>query len=314
MPAKHTEWVDNGPSMELGERAGARDIVGTSRHREVCALIQFTASRRFVLTRDFSDDVARLRAYNQRRLRLRAVPVSAIRGTVGRGDLLQSSRLREWTHTQRYRNILRAMSAGVSFPPVELYLLDGCYYIRDGHHRVAAACQIGILDLDAEVTECLPTTDSLAAAWHAERTAFERDTGLMDPHVRRSDGYALLRRQIAEHGWYLGERGQPPHSFAEAAARWEREIYRPVLALLDRFGMLTRLADHTPTELYLAVCDHKWYRSERLERDVGFPNAVAGYARLQRPGLLGRLLDCLEVVTASLHALTEIHFGLNLEG
>jgi len=32
-------------------------------------------------------------------------------------------------------------------------------------------------------------------------------------------------------------------------------------------------------ELYLAVCDHKWYRSERLARDIGFPAAVDDVAR-----------------------------------
>ena len=156
---------------------------------EVCSIVP---SRRLVLTRDFSRDVALLSAYNQRRLGLRAVPVAAVTGTVGRSELCTPARLAGWLKSQRYRGILRATLAGECLPPVELYLLDGHYYIRDGHHRVAAAHQVGILDVDAEVIECLPMPGAPAADWHRARTAFERDSALNGLHVRRSDGYELL--------------------------------------------------------------------------------------------------------------------------
>jgi hypothetical protein len=243
----------------------------------------------FVLTRDFSQDVAQLNALNQRRLGLRAVPVAAITGTVGRTELRAPSNVATFLETTRYRGIRLALSRGEVLPPVQLYLLDGHYYIRDGHHRVAAARQLGILDLDATVIECLPMPATPAAAWHQARSAFERSTGLTDLHVRRSDGYDLLRRQIAEHGWYLGERGEAPRSFVEAAGLWVREIYWPVIADLTQRGVLDRIADLTATELYLAVCDYKWYRSERLDRDVGFAAAVAGFARMRQHPLLSRL-------------------------
>lgn len=268
---------------------------------------------RFSLTREFGADVSRLRAYNQRHLRTRAVPVSAIQGTVGRPDLCVPSRLAEWRKTSRYRKILHAVSVGTSLPPVELYLLDGHYYIRDGHHRVAVAHELGILDVDAEVIECLPTADPDAAAWHTARSAFELDTGLGELHVRRPDGYDLLRRQIAEHAWYLGERDPTPRGFVEAAARWEREIYRPVVGELDRYGVLDRVPDLTATELYLAVCDHKWYRGERLDRDVGFAAAVLSFARLQRPGWRGRMVEWIERACRLLDWLAESPPALRME-
>jgi len=251
-------------------------------------------TRPFILTRDFSRDVALLNALNQRWLGLRAVPVAAITGTVGRPGLCTPARMAEFRATHRYQGIVFAMARGDGLPPVDLYLLDGHYYIRDGHHRVVAARDLGILDLDARVIECLPMPGAPAAAWHRARAAFERATRLTDLHVRRPDGYNLLWRQIAEHAWYLGERGQAPHAFAEAAARWKQEIYRPVVVDLDRRGVLDRIRDVTAAELYLAVCDHKWYRSERLERDVGFAAAVAGFARMHRHPRLSRLGRWLE--------------------
>jgi hypothetical protein len=238
--------------------------------------------RFFPLCRELGPDVQLLNAYNQRRLGLRAVPIAAITGTVGRADLCQPARQAAWAESARYRGLRRALAKGMSLPPVELSLLNGHYYIRDGHHRVIAAAELGILEIDAEVIECLPAPAEPAASWHRARRAFERDTRLSHLHVRRPDGYELLRRQIAEHAWYLGERGKSPAGFAEAAARWEREVYRPVVADLTRRGLLERAPDLTEAELYLAVCDHKWYRSERLSRDVGFAAAVADFVRLRR--------------------------------
>lgn len=273
-------------------------------------MFEFYRSPRFRLTRDFSRDVALLSAFNQRRLGLRAVPVAAITGTVGRTELCTPARMAEFMGSSRYHGIVFAMSRGDGLPPVDLYLLAGHYYIRDGHHRVAAARELGILEIDARVIECLPSSDAPAAAWHRARVAFERATGLTNLHVRRPDGYDLLRGQIAEHAWYLGERGESPRSFAEAAARWEREVYRPVVAELDRRGVLDRMPDLTVTELYLAVCDHKWYRSERLERDVGFAAAVASFARMHRYPWLARLRRWLEDEWSGLgRVLAERTFG-----
>lgn len=246
------------------------------------------------IRRDFGRDVALLGAFNQRRMGLRAVPLAAVTGTVGRTELCNPDRLTEFRGTHRYQGIVFALARGDGLPPVDLYLLDGHYYIRDGHHRVAAARELGILDLDARVTECLPAPEAPAANWHRARSAFERLTGLPGLHVRQSDGYDLLRDQIAEHAWYLGERGAPPRVFPDAAASWQREIYRPVVAELDRHGVFERTPDLTATELYLAVCDHKWLRSERLERDVGFAAAVAGFARMRRHPWLWRLGRWLE--------------------
>ena len=232
-----------------------------------------------ILTREFGPDQTALDAYNRRPLGPREVPLAAITVTVGRPDLCNPRRMALWRRKHRYRRTLAAAEEGRPLPPVSLALLGGNYYIVDGHHRLAAMRQTGALEADAEVIEFLPTPASPAAAWHRARADFERDTGLIGLHLRQVEGYEWLRRQIAEHGWYLGERGGAPRSFAAAALAWERAVYWPVLGILSAHGVPDRLPALTPTELYLAVCDHKWYRSERLAHDIGFAAAVADYAR-----------------------------------
>src|SRR5690242_3070037 len=62
--------------------------------------------------------------------------------------------------TQRLKRIIRAMENGVEMPPLDLYKLKSDYYVLDGHHRVAAARQLGQLYLDAIVTELVPARDT----------------------------------------------------------------------------------------------------------------------------------------------------------
>jgi len=52
----------------------------------------------------------------------------------------------------RWINIAVAIRKGRQLPPVELIELDGCYYIRDGHHRVSVAQATGQKEMEALVT------------------------------------------------------------------------------------------------------------------------------------------------------------------
>ena len=46
------------------------------------------------------------------------------------------------------------MSDGLPLPAIEVYKLGDCYYVLDGHHRVAAARAASQISIDAEVIEC----------------------------------------------------------------------------------------------------------------------------------------------------------------
>lgn len=86
------------------------------------------------------------------------VEVARVVGSVDRAtelgaDFRPSSS--EWRRDdeQRFQRVLAAMERGNSLPAVELYQLGYGYYIMDGHHRIAAARQLGQLDIDANVVE-----------------------------------------------------------------------------------------------------------------------------------------------------------------
>ncbi|HZS86333.1 MAG TPA: hypothetical protein VFE42_02445 [Chloroflexota bacterium] len=86
----------------------------------------------------------------------------AVERVVGSVDAAKAASLRPdflprrlGAQSPRYREVEEAMYTGTPLPAIEVYGLDGAYYVLDGHHRVAAARALGQLYLDALVHEFL---------------------------------------------------------------------------------------------------------------------------------------------------------------
>jgi hypothetical protein len=97
---------------------------------------------------------------------MHTIATDQIVGSVGRSRELRSDFTfrRGPSLTDRHRSIARAMRAGKTLPPLELYALTVQatgptpadrreYFVVDGHHRVAMARRLGQDYLDAHVVE-----------------------------------------------------------------------------------------------------------------------------------------------------------------
>jgi hypothetical protein len=84
---------------------------------------------------------------------LRAVSIDDIRGTEGRVDDFDDAfdPLSDRTRG-RWLGIFVARSQYTSLPPVELIQVGNIYFVRDGHHRISVARDMGGQAVDAEVT------------------------------------------------------------------------------------------------------------------------------------------------------------------
>ncbi|MGH2390776.1 MAG: DUF4032 domain-containing protein [Chloroflexota bacterium] len=195
--------------------------------------------------------------------------------------------------TARLRGIIQAMEDGAHFPPIEVYRLDGACYVLDGHHRVAAALQVGQLYLDAVVTECLPRVDS-ANPLQAARIDFGLRTGLRTVAFSSPARYGQALRQIQEHRWYLNERGRRA-SLREAAEDWRQQIFAPVARQLTAAHLLQSGGTVEEGDLYLQVSDLKYGVSRERGHDIGFAAAIREWANRHRQpdrlGFLGRWAD-----------------------
>jgi len=117
------------------------------------------ASQTAVLPSLFDAHPAAIRA-PRRAIGLRSVPIDRVVGTMrhpsqNTADFLPLPRLRGQNWRARWQRITRAMDRLETLPSVELVQVGNDYYVADGHNRVAAARQIGAVDIDAAVTQLL---------------------------------------------------------------------------------------------------------------------------------------------------------------
>ena len=101
------------------------------------------------------DDVTGARGrVGQRPLGLLVVRLDSIVGTVDRDrDYDRQFRPTSNRPRERWERIAAAIRRGEALPPVDLYLVGGLHFVRDGHHRVSVARALGHETIDAYVTE-----------------------------------------------------------------------------------------------------------------------------------------------------------------
>jgi len=225
--------------------------------------------------RSFADDAARTGPVAPRSLGLRTVEVARIVGSVGRAaELDESFRVPSRTRVerQRYERILAAMERGDPLPPVVLYKLGYGYYVVDGNHRVAAARELGQLEIEAEVTEFVPIGDPQTQRVFSERRGFERTTGLTRIGAARPGHYPRLEEMIHDFAQTHGF-----ESLREAARTWEVEVYRPVARRIRALRLAQYFPDERTADIYVRLSDFRDQESEREGRVLDWEEALARF-------------------------------------
>ncbi len=226
--------------------------------------------------RSFDDDATRAGPLRRRTLGVRTIEVGRIIGTVGRvrelGPDFRPIKKRK-PDEDRLNSIRVAMEEGKTLPPLELYKLGFGYYVLDGHHRVAIAREMGVVEMEAEVTEFVPLADAEAARTFAERRAFERSTGITDIGANHPESYKRLGEMIeayrAEHDIL---------DYRAAAQRWYGSVYRPLWHQIRE----ERLTRYFPGDRSADFVARIWaWRNEMLEHGaplVSWEAALDGFA------------------------------------
>jgi hypothetical protein len=87
--------------------------------------------------------------------------------------------------------------------------------------------------------------------------------------------------EIQETRAMLAQKNNPNMSLTAAAYYWLENLYLPVIRQLEPLLSTDSdiAANLSPAELYCQVLEHKWYLSEKAERDVGHQTAVKDYLK-----------------------------------
>jgi hypothetical protein len=216
--------------------------------------------------RSFDADAERRGPLARWVLGLRTVEVSRIVGSVGRAaelDLSFRTSNRSPAERERYERVLRGLRGDASLPPVVLYKLGAAYYVLDGNHRVAAAKELGQVEIEAEVTEFVPLDDAEAQRIFAKRRRFEAATGLTRIAAAHCpDTYPRLAGMVRRFALASGLADSQ-----QAARRWYEQVYRP-LARGVRARDLTRRFPGSQVADLVAMVDAFREPVERHEKKV----------------------------------------------
>jgi nucleotide-binding universal stress UspA family protein len=230
--------------------------------------------------RSFAEDAARAGPVAPREMGIRTVEIARIIGSVGRaGDLDATfrSRVRRGEDDGRFERILALMRDGVTLPPVALYKLGYGYYVLDGTHRVAAARQLGQLEIEAQVTEFVPLGDPQAQRVAVERRSFEQATGLRRIGVVTPGHYPRLENMIRD---FAREHGID--DVLEAARRWDTQIYQPIAAKIRRRGLSQRVPGARTADIFIQLAADRADFARREGRELSWDDAIK--RRKRAPG------------------------------
>ena len=226
--------------------------------------------------RSFTEDSESAGPVSPRSLGIRTVAVSRIIGSVGRASELESS-FRSVSHRRaeeaRYEQVRKAMNRGVSLPPIVLYKLGYGYYVLDGNHRVAAAKELGQLEMDALVTEFVPLSDPQSQRVFSERRAFEQATGLLRIGAACPGQYHHLEDMVRA---YASEHGI--EDLREAARRWEGEVYRPAAQKIHAQRLTSQIAGERTADVFVRVSNFRDEHARLTGRVLSWNEAIASCA------------------------------------
>lgn len=165
----------------------------------------------------------------------------------------------------RWTRIYRAMVEGDELPPIDVYKVDGSYYVIDGHHRVSVAKKLGRPSINARVIDVKTRAplgrgvDAGELLRAAEYAAFLETTQLhrARPEARlecsRLGRYDEILRHIVGHGYFLSLERQRQVSLQDAAASWYDNVYRPIAEAIRKHRVLDKLRGWTEADVYVEV-------------------------------------------------------------
>lgn len=221
----------------------------------------------------------RLKAVETPRRQLEYIPLDAIVGSVGRyQDFNRSFMPLSDAQKGRWVDVQQAMTSLEGVPPIEVYKLGGAYFVKDGHHRVSVARQLGAKRIEAYVTQVaarVPVSadldqDELIIATELanflERTNLDRLRPEADLTVTAPGRYPELLEHIEVHRYFMGIDLSRPVEWEEAVVHWYDEVYLKVARAIRDYHLLDEFPGRTEADLYLFLSEHRG----RLEREFGW--------------------------------------------
>jgi hypothetical protein len=213
---------------------------------------------------------SRLRQQNQLYRGVHEIELDQIVGSVGRYHEFtrQFLPLRDDLR-ERWVGVDTLTLASDGWPPVELYQVGAVYFVKDGHHRVSVARQLGIPSVEAHVWEfpadvVITPEDSFDEVLiRLEERRFLEQTGLDNRYPDHNltftapCRYDELLIQIEDLRQKLTQIDGYEKSFPEAVEDWYELIYLPIIQIIHDSGLLAEFPGRTEADLFVWLSMHR---------------------------------------------------------
>jgi len=222
---------------------------------------------------------------------MQAVPISQIVGSEGRyRDFNKYFLPRREFLRNRWEQVDMAQIRDIPLPAIQLYEIGGVYFVRDGNHRVSVVRSQGGEAIDAEVTslsteiEIKPTmtVEELKAEVvnyekkiFYEKTSFGELTGDTELDFTNPGRYDVIYNHILVHKYYLNQNSERELSFDEALVSWYKNVYSPIIKIIDEDMLCLNFPGRSPSDLYVWIVKH-W---DHLKKSNGVYYSAADASR-----------------------------------
>lgn len=218
-----------------------------------------------------------------RYLGLQTIAVKRITGSVNRWQDFDRHFRSEKADQKKLQSILTAIERDVILPPITVYKIKNHYYIIDGNHRVVVAKINKQIDIDAEVYELIPPTDSIEHLLWRERSKFEWKTGISF-NFTEPGAYDRIYKYLRLYTWQLNQKGDLGYTLKDAAQRWYIEVYQPAFKKIGAVNFQDCFPAHTEDDLFLYVIHHQLIKTRLQGRKVDLTEAVNDF--FEEPDLI----------------------------
>ena len=200
------------------------------------------------------------------------IPVDRIIGSEGRyHDFTLAFYPKKEMLRNRWQSVDDAHHDYVILPPISVYKLNDCYFVRDGNHRVSVARMQGVEFIDAEVVELdsqIKLEPGLTQRQIRKRVVdYERSRVIEEYHLDKIMDMELLKfsapgmypemiNHILVHKYYINQDKKEEISFEEAAKSWYDHVFVPIVMQIRHDHLLVSFPGKTYGDLYLWIVRH----------------------------------------------------------
>jgi hypothetical protein len=231
---------------------------------------------------------------------IQLAPMDKIVGSVGRYQEFTRNFLPLHDNLRERWVGVEAATMARGLPPVELYRVGGLYFVKDGHHRVAIARQMGSETIEAHVwlfespVEFDPEAsldDLLIAVGRQNFLERSRLHELVPDHDIRFTApgqYNELLSQIHDLQEKLSQIDGENLPYPEAALAWYEMVYCPAIESIRQSKLLADFPGRTEADLFVWISSQ--YEELAARHGVEqLDQLTAALAKEHRPGILTRL-------------------------